>query len=88
MQELHKCLTSVVQSSDLLDLGMLDVAEKDPVVPASEGRSPSLIPWVEPTIGVTAPIELCASEPGEAEQPEGLALVPRQRPLPPPSFSL
>ena len=63
VQELHEGLAPIVQSSDLLDLGMLDVAEKDPVVPASEGRSSSLIPWVEPPIGLTAPSELCASEP-------------------------
>ena len=67
---------------------MLDVAEKDPVVPAFEGRSPSLIPAVGPPIGVTAPNELHALEPGGAAQPEGLTLVLRQRPLPPTSFSL
>ena len=78
VQELHECLVSVVQSSDLLDLGMLDVAEKDPMVPTSEGRSPSPIPWEELPIGVTTPSKPHASEPGEATQPEGLALVPRQ----------
>ena len=29
VQELCECLTSVIQSGDLLDLEMLDVAEKD-----------------------------------------------------------
>ena len=88
VQELHECLASVIQSSNPLDLGMLDVAEKDPVPPASEGRSPSLIPQVEPPIGVTVPGEASTLEPGEATQPEGLTLVPRQRLLPPPAFSL
>ena len=40
VQELHECLASVIQSSNLLDLEMLDVAEKDPMAPTSEGRAP------------------------------------------------
>ena len=79
---------SKIQSSDLLDLGMLDLVEKDPMAPTSEGRVPSPIPRAEPPIGVTAPSELNTSEPGEAAQPQELTLVPRERPLPPPGFSL
>ena len=88
LQELHECLASVIQSSNLLDLEMLDVAEKDHVAPASEGRAPLLIPRTESLVSATIPSELSASEPGEATPPEELALVPRLRPSPPSGFSL
>ena len=35
---------------------MLHVAKKDPVVPASKGRIPLLIPRVEPPVSVTTPV--------------------------------
>ena len=66
VQELCRCLTSVVQSGDLVNLKMLDVAENNPVASASEGRAPSPIPRVEPLVGVTAPSELSTLEPEEA----------------------
>ena len=86
--ELHECLASIIQSGNLLDLEMLDVAEKDPLAPASEGRAPSPMPRAEPLVGAIVPSELSASEPGEATPPEELTLVPRWRPLPLPGFSL
>ena len=47
VQELHECLTSMVQSGNMLHLEMLDVAEKESVAPASEGRAPLPISRVE-----------------------------------------
>ena len=87
VQELHECLTSMIQSGDLIDLEMLDVA-KDPVAPSSKGRAPSLMPGAEQPFGVNTPSELSASEPEEAAPQEELTLLPRWRPLPTPGFSL
>ena len=39
VQELHRCLASVIESGNLVDLKMLDVAEKDPMAPTSTGRT-------------------------------------------------
>ena len=88
VQEVHECLTPAIQSSGLIDLEMLEVAEKDPSGPTSAGRAPSLMPRVEPPVSVTTPSEPSALEPGGAAPPEELTFVPRQRPPPPPSFSL
>ena len=60
VQELHNCFTSVVQSGDIFDLEMLDVAEKDPMAPASEGRALLPMPRAEPLVGVTASNKLSA----------------------------
>ena len=64
VRELHECLTSVVQSGNMLDLEMMDVAEKDHVAPTSEGRAPSPMPRAEPLVNAIASSELSASEPG------------------------
>ena len=88
VQECHECLASMTHIGNLVDLEILDVAEKDPVAPASKGRSLLLMPRVEPLVGVTTPSELSASEPEEATMLEELTLVPRWRPLPSPGFSL
>ena len=88
VQELCGCLTSMIQSGNMVDLEMLDVAEKDPVAPASEGGAPSPMPRAEPPVSVTTPGELIALEPEEAAPWKELTLVPRQRPPPPPGFSL
>ena len=88
VQELHRCLASVIQNGDMDDLKMLDMAEKDPMVPASERRALSPMPRVEPWVGVNALSELSTSEPEKATGPEKLILVSRWRPPPPPSFSL
>ena len=87
MQEHHEYLASIIQSGNFLDLGMLNVAEKDSVAPASEDRAPSSIPRAEQPISITASSMPSTSEPGEATQPEEFTLVPRQRPLPSPGFS-
>ena len=78
----------MIQSGNLVDLEMLEVAEKDQVPAASTQRAPSAMPRVEPPVGVTTPSEPSTLEPGEATPPEELTLVPRQRPQPPPGFSL
>ena len=39
VQELQECLTYVIQSGDLFNLEMLDVAEKDPMTLTPEGRA-------------------------------------------------
>ena len=77
VQELCRCLTSMIESGDLVNLKMLDVAKRNPVAPASKGRALSLMPRVEPPVSVTAPSQLTTSEPEEAAPPEELALVPR-----------
>ena len=41
IKELHGCLASVVESGDVVNPEMLNVAERDPT---SEGRAPLLIP--------------------------------------------
>ena len=56
--------------------------------PTSRGGAPTLMPRVEPLVGVPALSEPTASEPEEAVPPEELTLVPSQRPLAPPGFSL
>ena len=61
VQELHECLASMIQSSNLLDLEMLDVAEKDPVAPTSEGRAPCQCPG-GPTGQCNCPSQLNESE--------------------------
>ena len=86
VQELHECLTSVIQNGNLVDLRILNMAEKDPVAPAPPQRTPSLMPRVEPLVSVTTPSELSTSELEEAAPLEELTLVPRWRPLPPPGF--
>ena len=88
VQELCRCLTSVIESGDLVNLRMLDMAENDPMALTSKGRAPSQMPRVVPPFSVPAPSELTASEPGEVAPPEELALVPRWRPLALPGFSL
>ena len=87
VQELCRCLVSVIRSGDLVNLEMLDVAKRDPVAPTSKGRALSLMPMVEPPVGGTTPSELTASEPEEATPPEELAQVPRPRPLAPHGFT-
>ena len=86
VQELCECLTYVIQSGNLFDLEILDVAEKDPMPLTPEGRASS--PRVDPLVGVTTPSEPSTSEPVEAAPPEELALMPRWRPPSPPGLSL
>ena len=88
VQELYECLPSMIQSGNVVDLEMLDVAEKGHVAPASEGRALSLMPRLEPPVSVTAPNELITLEPEVATPSEDLTLVPRWRPPPPSGFSL
>ena len=78
----------MIQGGDMVDLEMLDVAMKDPVAPTFEGRAPSVMPRLEPPVGVTTPGKPITLEPEEATPPEEPTLVPRWRPSPPPGFSL
>ena len=71
----------LLERGDLLDLGMLDVARKDPVTSAPAERASSLRPRVEELIGVPASNELPPLEPREAAQSEELAHMQRRRPL-------
>ena len=77
VQRLCRCLTSVIESGNWVDLKMLDVAERDPLAPTSRGRAMLPMPRVEPPVGVIPPSEPTTSEPEEAAPPEELALVPR-----------
>ena len=88
VQELHRCLTSLLEKANLLYLEMLDMVRKDHMTPAPAERASSLIPRVEQPISVPTPNELPASEPEEAAQSEELALVQRRRPLAPTGFIL
>ena len=88
VQELHRCLTPLLEKGDLLDLEMLDMVKKDPLTPAPAERASSLIPRAEGLIGIAAPNELPALEPKEAAPSEELALVQRRRLLGPPGFIL
>ena len=81
VQECHEYLTSMIESGNLVSLEMLDVAEKDPMVPASPGRAPLPMARAEPPVSVTAPSKPTESEPEEAAPQEELSLVPRWRPL-------
>ena len=38
VQELPRCPTSVIESGNLVDLKMLDVAKKDPMAPPLKGE--------------------------------------------------
>ena len=76
VQEHHECLTSMVQSGNMLDLEMLDVAKKYPLAPTSEGRAPALMPRAEAPVHVTTSSEPSTLEPEEAAPPEELALLP------------
>ena len=87
VQQLHRCLSPLLEKGNLLDLEMLDVARKDPMTPAPAERASSLRPRVEEPVGVPTPNELSALEPEEAAQSEDLALVQR-RLLAPPGFTL
>ena len=88
VQELHMCLTSMIESGNLVDLEMLDMAEGDPVTPTSRGRALSTMTRAEPPVGVTAPSQPTTSKPEEAAPPKELTLVPRWRPPAPPGLSL
>ena len=81
VQELCECLTSVIQSGNLVDLEMLDMAEKDPMAPTSEVRALLPMPRKEPLVSVTSPSEPSTLEPEDTTPPEECALVPRWRPL-------
>ena len=63
VQELCRCLASVIKSGNLVDLGMLDVARRDPVAPVFKEGVPSLMPGVEPPVSVPIPSEPTTSEP-------------------------
>ena len=70
VQELHRCLTSMIESGDLIDLKMLDVAKRDPMAPTSEGRPPSPTPGAEPLVSVPTSSGPTASESKEAAPPQ------------------
>ena len=68
-------LRSALQScAGTAQVPCLPISSKNPMAPTSEGRSPSLIPQVEPPISVTATSKMSISEPGEAAQSVVLTL--------------
>ena len=58
------------------------------MVPTSAERALLLTPRVEELTSVTAPCKPTALEPEEATQSQEFTLVPIQRPMPTPSFTL
>ena len=72
MQELHQCLAPLIEGESLLNLEMLDVAEKDTVAtaPACAPASPTPDPEEEEQV-IQIPEQSCASEPEEAACSEG-----------------
>ena len=72
VQELHQCLALLIEEDGLLNVEMLDAAEKDPVapVPASAPASPTPDPEEEEQV-IQIPEESFASEPEEDAHSEG-----------------
>ena len=78
----------MIESDNKVDLEMLDVARRDPMAPASKRRATLPTPRVEPLISGLTPSNPPTLEPEKAAPPEELTLEARQRPLPPPGFTL
>ena len=92
VQEFHRCLAPLLKKGEMLDLTMLDVAEKDPVtlsVPTERTLSleKKSEPREEEPINLPASNGLQASEPEEAAPSGELALMWRRLPLAPPGFT-
>ena len=85
VQDLCQCLAPILEGGGLLNLEMLDIAEKDP--PAASA-SPTQKPKEEEQITLQVPKELCTSEPEEAAHSAGgLDLVQGGFPSVPPGFA-
>ena len=84
VQELHQCLSPLLEGDGLLNLETMDVAKKDPVAPASVPTSPTPDPEEEEQVTK----EPCTSEPEEATHLEGgLDLVQGRYPAIPLRFA-
>ena len=55
VQELHRCLTPMIESGDQFELNMLNVARRDPMAPAPTQSALLLTPRVEEPISVPDP---------------------------------
>ena len=87
VQELHKCLVPLIEESCLLNLEMLDVAEKDPVAPTPDSVTSSPTPDPEEEQVILAPEESCTLGPEEAASSQGgLTLIRGQYPTQPLGF--
>ena len=71
VQELCQCLAPLLEGGDLLNLEMLDIAEKDPVAPTPASASPTPEPKEEEQITLQVSKEPCTSEPEEAAHSVG-----------------
>ena len=83
VQDLCRCLTPLLERGYLLDLNMLDMRRKDPMIPGPAERALLPRPRVEESISVPAPSKPTTLESEEATPPEEFALVLRRRPLVP-----
>ena len=76
VQELHQCLAPLIEEGCLLKLEMLDVVEKNPMVPTPASAPSSPIPDPEEEQAIPTPEEPCALGPEEAAcSEEGLTLI-------------
>ena len=67
VQELCQCLVPFIEDDGLLNLKILDVAEKDPMAPGPASAPVSTTPDPEDEEqGMQRPKESCTSEPEEA----------------------
>ena len=85
VQELHQCLAPILEADSLLNLERLDIAEKDPVAPASAPTSPTPSLEEEEQI-IQIPEVSCALEPEEAAHLEGGLDIWSRYPAIPPRF--
>ena len=86
VQELHRCLTPLLEKGDLLNNTMLDVVEKDTVTPPVPAERVSSLekksePREEELTNLPDPNEQQDSEPEGAAHSGELALVQRRLPL-------
>ena len=92
IQKLQRCPTPLLERGDLLDITMLNVAEKDPVtppVPTERASSPEKKPepWKEEPTTVPTHYRQETSEPEGAAHLGELAIMQRQFPPAPPEFT-
>ena len=88
VQELCQCLAPLIEDDGLLNMKMLDVAEKDPVTPAPASAPSSPTPGPEEEEQIQIPEESHTLEPEEVAHSEGgLDLTWGRHPIRPPGFA-
>ena len=73
----------MIESSNKVDLKIVDVARRDPTSPTSTERALLPTPRAVQPLSIPTPRNPPTFEPEEAVQPKELELVPRRRPPPP-----